>query len=244
MRLLSVLCLSDNVGDTILGSPISHYPLKQFEPCHIDNYRPQPDDVVIFGGGGMGHYPDRFAEILPRIKLSVSWAIGSNTHDANGYVWHRVLEDFTLCSTRDRHGVGTWVPCPTCKLSFFDNPPAASKDVVIASHKDVPIGPHVNRGDTLEWLRQLASGKKVITNTYHAIYWSILLGREVVMVSPWSSKFYGLPWPVPVAATVEDARNMSGYKANGEYELLRCRKANDLYYYNVRQLLDKELNEA
>jgi exopolysaccharide biosynthesis predicted pyruvyltransferase EpsI len=55
------------------------------------------------------------------------------------------------------------------------------------THNDVPVK---NNCDTMDdTIRFLASGDTVVTNTYHGMYWATLLGRKVVVVKPFSTRF-------------------------------------------------------
>ena len=43
----------------------------------------------------------------------------------------------------------------------------------------------------------LASGRVVVTNSYHGAYWTTLLGRPTLLWEPWCSKFLLLRYPHP-----------------------------------------------
>jgi exopolysaccharide biosynthesis predicted pyruvyltransferase EpsI len=53
-----------------------------------------------------------------------------------------------------------------------------------------PIPRYVNSGDNIaETIRLLGSADVIITNSYHGAFWGTLLGRKVIVVEAWSSKF-------------------------------------------------------
>ena len=63
-----------------------------------------------------------------------------------------------------------------------------------------------NTGHSLEYvLGFIAAHRVLVTSSYHAAYWAILLGRRVVVVA-WSSKFLGFRWPVRLAYDGHDLR--------------------------------------
>ncbi|MBE0453515.1 MAG: polysaccharide pyruvyl transferase family protein [Roseovarius sp.] len=96
-----------------------------------------------------------------------------------------------------------WVPCVSCMSPLFDElrkvPPRAS--IGLYEHRRVTISGHVtkwphflakyfgpfpinsNEGKNLrEKLEYLSSFDTIITNSYHGVYWSLLLGRKCICV--------------------------------------------------------------
>ena len=60
----------------------------------------------------------------------------------------------------------------------------------------------INIGDSHQDLIQnisfISSARYVITNTYHGAYWSMLMGKKVILYDLWSTRFAGLPIGLPV----------------------------------------------
>jgi hypothetical protein len=65
----------------------------------------------------------------------------------------------------------------------------------------------------------LASGREIVTSTFHGAYWGYLLNRKVTIPSKWASRFYSLP-----------KRSSDGYYAS-------CVTLNRKYYLDVMEKL-------
>lgn len=94
---------------------------------------------------------------------------------------------------------------------LFDQTYEAANDIVIYQHKRIPIPiegdfpRRLNEGDDMEAaVRCLASGKLIITNSYHGAYWGTFLGRRFLAVAN-MSKLYRLKHS-PVICRAEDLK--------------------------------------
>lgn len=190
-----------NVGD--LASCPAHY--FEFPKHHIVNYDetfPVTVDAVIYGGGTMVNWFQR--RELPNVK-KIGWGIGSSRH---GIVdpWPEPI-GFALLGIREYtendERNGTYVPCASCMSPLFDREYEIEHEAVIFENSDivsrypVSIGglPTMGNTEPLEdIIAFLGSAETVITNSYHGVYWSTLLGRKVVCL-PYSSKFHWFKYP-------------------------------------------------
>jgi hypothetical protein len=91
--------------------------------------------------------------------------------------------------------------------------------------------------DFSKTLEFLASGRTVITTSYHGAYWATLLGRRCVVVNPWSSKFYTYRH-APELASEESWRDAAGRSTVYPSALDECREANLNFFEDVKQLLN------
>lgn len=180
--------------------------------------------AVIVGGGGLlfdGNFPQVYADnfnILHRSaqKLLIAWGIGHNNHGGKS-IQLPDLEPYDLAGIRDylpdnlrRRNTTLWVPCVSCLHPAFDKQYPVEQDVVFFQHKsysslkiskELGITTMDNSGnDVEEAIRFIASGETVLTNSYHGAYWAILLGKKVIIIDPFSTKFQGLKWNVPIAS--------------------------------------------
>ena len=96
-----------------------------------------------------------------------------------------------------------WVPCASCMHPAFDKKYPIKNDVIIFEHKKQlikgsefgtsSIPRFVNSGSNIEQTVEiLGSANTIITNSYHGAYWGTILGKKVIVIGPWSSKFYSL----------------------------------------------------
>lgn len=201
---------------------------------------------VICGGGGLLHFDDEIDRIgrATSGKL-ISWGMGHNTHGSEEIVWKPYMERFDLHGIRDWDTPYRWVPCASCMHPRFDNVPTPSSEVVLYYHFDYPILPpveiaaKVNTSESMDdILLFLASGECVLTNSYHGVYWATLLGRRVLLVERFSTKFLSFrhpPLPSSMANWKSDKRHATVYSE----ALEECREANRKYYDVVCNLLSE-----
>lgn len=195
-----------NLGDRMCA-PYHYFRYSDVELFDLKDDIPACD-AVIYGGGaiepllrtnGIHHKVDALAKI--------AWGIGTSRR---GRVNHgELVSDMDLIGVREfgrekGRARTFYVPCVSCMSEVFDKKFEETHDVVFYTHGhkeefalDVPEGiPNINnREDSLEnALAFIASGRVVVTNSFHGTYWALLLGKKVVCV-PFSSKFYGFMCP-------------------------------------------------
>ena len=126
------------------------------------------------------------------------WGVGRaglGKPDYNGYA--AALERLSLVGVRDFGTKFDFVPCVSCLHYAFDNGPDPEHDLVIYEHRHHPISgpggiPRLRNdcSSAEEAIGFLASGRTVVTSSYHGAYWAMLLGRRVAIIPPWSAKFH------------------------------------------------------
>jgi len=155
------------------------------------------------------------------------------------------LKTCDLVGVRDYGTEFDWVPCASCmdgRIDFHRNAPPKYPLVTI-DHPDfcrielkgVPHFSNLNN-DFESILAFVASGEAVLSSSYHATYWALLLGRKVVTV-PWSEKFLTFKHPVPACFNVGSLRaGLAQARAYPE-ALDECRRQNRDFAARVAQLL-------
>lgn len=206
-----------NVGDW-WSSPLEYFDFGETYRADV-RYPHEEPDVAIYGGGSI-------STIIRRWPVTIAWGVG---HTARQKPWdeemqreHRgAAELCDLYFPRDDLPGFDVVPCASCMHSAFDVGLEPKHKVVhysAARRIDLDDGtaPHMtNESGTIEEaIAFLASGEKVVTSSYHGMYWAGLMGREVEIVS-WGSKFHYLP----------------------KMNLNECREANRMAYEKVKTLL-------
>lgn len=167
---------------------------------------------VIFGGSGL-LYPEIAPILEEAVKnkryTMIAWGIGTNTHGATEWEYPEWLNKFDLCGLRDYETTHNYVPCPSCMNEEFRDARLIkpSHELVIYDQVDYPVTmqmngiPRMNNCHPKEKLREvinfLASGKAILTSSYHGVYWGYLLNRNVLIWKPWSTKFFTFK-PKPV----------------------------------------------
>lgn len=173
----------------------------------------------ILGGGGLFDSLNLFQLGIERITSqledstpSVFWSAGVNHHitdgDMNRPKQLQGLEKFSLVGIRDYMPDSdfSWVPCSSVLLPELQKNYLITRPVVVYNNwqfrvKDVPSNiPTIDnnrrfhmatskRRAVTEVIEFLGSAETVVTSAYHGALWATLLGRRVVVVSPFSTKF-------------------------------------------------------
>jgi hypothetical protein len=213
-----------NAGDR-WSCPLDYFDIGAREVIFGDMRHPPEcsPDLVIYGGGSITASPDFKRWPCP----TVAWGVGHNErHDRR---WTAVQQEHVraagLCDLyfpRDRVDGFDWTPCASCMHPVFDEAFDESQHEEVVRYsaarriKVEGDGPHMTNedGSIEDAVRFLASGKAVVTSSYHGAYWAHLLGRPVGMIE-WGSKFRYVP-TIGLAA---------------------CRKANELAFTQVLALM-------
>ncbi|SFR34033.1 hypothetical protein SAMN04488005_0589 [Yoonia tamlensis] len=189
-----------NVGDRSC-SPFDYFDWGDATVSDLRAADTPAHDVGIYGGGqifrGLSHYKG-----VTRNKrvLNIAWGIGSNKSfliSPRHFISKRRMD---LIGSRDfgddRY---EYAPCPSCMSPLFDNPPPPSHKVVFYAHagktkqmklnipQEMPTENNVC-GDLNTALSFIASGETVVSNSYHGVYWALLMGRKAICI-PFSNKF-------------------------------------------------------
>lgn len=181
------------------------------------------NSLVIGGGGllnrgGFRRQMKLFESLTDTSKKIVLWGVGHNEKDPKTYDkvknYDIDLNKFKIAGTRDKNMPGDYVPCVSCLHSLFDQKytetqeigvifhhETARKDEIVNVFKDYPSTS--NTTNLEEVIKFIGSSKHLITDSYHAMYWGILLKKKVVVI-PNSSKFYDFH-KKPIFSSFEDA---------------------------------------
>jgi len=223
---------SDNVGESTV-SPLDYYdfPLETEKICLCDldkYYGKLKGNILIYGGGGLIHIPSptyangTFGQLeeLKQIDChKIAWGVDVNVHNTNAFDYPvQTMDQFDLVGLRSLTGITSkdpkvdYAPCPSCKSSLFDGPAFSNlvHPIGIYEHAagikiDLNSPRFSAKGTTFnEAIHFIKTCRIIITNSYHAAYWSWLLGRKVVVFKPFSTKFYTLPMPGVVLCNSEN----------------------------------------
>ncbi len=174
-------------------------------------------DLIIGGGGllNLPHFRQQLSlfEALGSLgKKTVLWGPGHNDPAWSSFkspAQYQVdLNNFGLVGLRDYSAPGTWVPCVSCLHPIFDQEVLVKHEFGVLMGKksaqnkerqellrDIPIS-H-NATDLNEMIQFIGSCETVVTDSYHAMYWGLLMGRKVLVI-PTTTKFLDFQYPVPI----------------------------------------------
>jgi hypothetical protein len=167
--------------------------------CTPDNYFDmQSDDDITVVGGGVWNIEKLSREASA--NKTVVWAAGRSVRYPSKASKINSL-DFVEYGIRDRLDLSDskrFLPCVSCLNRDIISDPISDKTLVFTNANNVvsPAIQSTNRNFiyltnacTLDqFLKAWTVCDKVITNSYHGIYWSLLSGREVAPYG-YSSKF-------------------------------------------------------
>jgi hypothetical protein len=239
---------TSNLGDRVC-SPLDYYPDFSGRGVRLDLDDPTPScKFVIYGGGKIMGGLRKTLNVNDRAaKARVAWGVSSvQTSRVSPKYW-LAYREMSLIGTRD-YGDDRfpWAPCVTCLSPGFDETVEEVHDVVAYVHhwrvrdRDVvlPDGIPVMENiepDLLKVLRFIASARTVMSNSYHGVYWALLLGKRVLCV-PYSSKFYNYRQKPGYSTGQDWYREL--HKAQRHDEMLDlCRTGAAAFETQVRSLI-------
>lgn len=245
-----------NLGDQMAGPGHYFQRMAGERVCEWDIGTPIPTHQVrgaIVGGGGLFHsfFWQRKMNGLLGLKIPVvAWGVGLNHHGKLDDEFPAWLKRYNLVGVRDVVDGWRWVPCVSCLSTAFDVPRRSpAHELVALEHCEVPLKVDGIPKATMrcasmpEILSHIESGGTVITNTYHGVYWSTLMGKPVVVVNPFSSRFTRFRHPPMIADETNWRAKAHEARAYPE-ALAECREANARFAREVEGLLCSRLQRS
>lgn len=135
----------------------------------------------------------------------ILWGVGTNKDQSKkskeGTMYPDWLRNFNVVGVRDFNTQYQWVPCASCMHPALQKKYPIKNKVIWFEHKKqllksadlghYPIPRFINSGDNIEQtIEILGSAEVILTNSYHGAYWGTLLKKKVIVIEPWSSKFF------------------------------------------------------
>lgn len=205
---------TDNIGDKAC-SPFDYFDWGDATVSDVRDDDTPDYDIGIYGGGKIFGGLATYAGVRrPKGAINIAWGVGTVQSFPISLRYMKARRRMDIIGSRDYGDKRyTYAPCASCMAPMFDAPPAPEHDVVFYAHagKTTKMGITIpsdiptidNHCTSLEIaLRFIASGKTVISNSYHGVYWGLLMGRHVLCL-PFSNKFGGYRLP-PHYGTAEN----------------------------------------
>lgn len=240
-----------NVGDQVC-CPADYFPLGEVARVDLVECDARADaavlreaDYIVLGGGGVFY----FREVTEALcaahgKKTIVWGAGANRHDSETQDYPPSLRECALVGLRD--DCAEWVPCVSCLSPLFDVQTRAEYPVAVYEHKNFPIltqqyeWPRLKNNASFEGaVRFLSQARVIVTNSFHGAYWARLLGRQVVLYEPFSSKFFRMKWQPPIATDMDQLTRLiaSVAGATPTAYLDEARQATARFYERVTAFL-------
>lgn len=150
-------------------------------------------------------YRELIASTLEQIPETTGpkyvWGAGHNdSAETEKVKYSKFLSEYRAVGIRDYQESSRyeWVPCASCMHPALRGNYPIKNDVIWFEHKkqlikdfgNDPIPRFVNSGANIEQtIELLGSANIILTNSYHGAYWGTLLGKRVVVIDSWSTKF-------------------------------------------------------
>lgn len=216
-------------------------------PTHVHFQNYESGDVV-FGGGGLlqrGDMDKPFTRAAADKKhLKIIWGAGVNTEAENYPEW---LYDFDLVGLRDHVNPHEYVPCASCMHPLFRRCKLDRFGILAISHFSQPL--KLNLAQVDDWLdypawwefhweiTRIAKARVVITNSYHACYYAMLLGKPVVVMNPWNAKFHTLKYPPTFCDESNWEQACKDAEPTPRHYFEECRDLNVAFAAKVKSLI-------
>lgn len=214
------------------------------------------NSLIIGGGGllnrnGFNLQMKAFETLAQNNKKTVLWGVGHNNKFAKMYgnitSYNVNSSAFGLVGTRDYSMPGEYVPCVSCMHTLFDNTYTETQEFGVVLHKDTVKKPEIvalfkdypttsNTTDLEALITFIGASQKIVTDSYHAMYWAMLLGKKVVVV-PNSSKFYDFKHK-PLISNFEEAIGAFAKAETFPSLLAECRSINRNFAHKVFDYLN------
>ena len=200
---------------------------------------------IIVGGGGLlnrGGFEMQmklFEKISEKGKKIVLWGVGHNEKSKKNYgkvsKYNIDINKFGLVGTRDYSMPGEFVPCVSCLHPIFDQKFEVKNEVGVVFHKDTlkkesitkkyqNFATSSNTTNLEDLIEFIGSSENIITDSYHTMYWAMLMEKKVIAI-PNSSKFYDFKHQ-PIISTFDDALQYLNKGITYDGLLTECRESN------------------
>lgn len=181
---------------------------------------------LIIGGGGLLNREGfelqmkLFEQLQAKGKKTVLWGLGHNAKSSNTFgkkINYSVdTSKFGLVGVRDYGRKEEWVPCVSCMHPIFNEKPEVKNEIGIIFHKKTlrdkailkkfeAFPSTANNAVFEDVVKFIGETDTILTDSYHAMYWSLLLGKKV-LAFPNSSKFFEFKYQ-PVISSFSNFEN-------------------------------------
>lgn len=204
-------CAPYHYFEELKEQPLDLFDYKSLNPSIQNNWVDRiSNNTLIIGGGGLlnrGSFEMQmklFESLADKGKKIVIWGAGHNSKDSNqfGKIFNYNIDvsKFDIVGTRDLSAPGEYVPCVSCLHPILQNNYTETNDIGLIYHKKtfkdkklikrLDEYPSISNTSKLEEIIAfIGSCNKIVTDSYHAMYWSFLMAKKVGVI-PNSSKFF------------------------------------------------------
>ena len=213
--------------DQLKGKQLDIFDYKREDQAIRDNWFEKiTQNSIIIGGGGLLNREGfdlqmkLFEQLGEKGKKTVRWGLGHNAKEKSTYgkisKYNVDTSKFGLVGVRDYGMKEEWVPCASCLHPIFDEKHEVKNEIGMIFHKKTLNDKRIlkkfenfpstaNNAVFEDVVQFIGETDTILTDSYHAMYWSLMLGKKV-MVFPNSSKFYNFKYQ-PVISSFSNFEN-------------------------------------
>lgn len=215
------------------------------------------NNSLIIGGGGLLnlHHFDMqmklFENLTSKGKKIVLWGPGHNAIDYKSFnkinSYNVDVSKFGLVGTRDFGMTNDWVPCVSCLHPIFDQQFNETQEIGILYGKKSTKNKQLlkkfnqfsntsNMTSLEEMISFIGKSNTLVTDSYHAMYWAILLEKKIIAI-PTTSKFFDFKYQ-PFITTFNDFDKYLSKAKSYSGVLEECREVNHKFANKVFDYLN------
>ena len=234
---------TQNIGDRWC-SPFDHLAFDGAIAMDLDEPTPQCEAVIYGGGKIFGSLSKKLTVNDMLARHRIAWGVSTVQSSILSFRYALSRRKMTLVGSRDYGDARyDYAPCVTCMSELFDRKYSVQHEVVFYMHKtkseglglDIPAGMPVLDNycySMEEAIAFIGSAEVVVSNSYHGVYWALLLGKKVLCL-PFSKKFLHYRLPPAYSNSKNWLRDLSiAKRQEGMLEL--CRSSSNAFEIKVR----------
>jgi hypothetical protein len=238
--------IGDSVRDVLSAADIKH--LKKMWNMRWNTSNPVNSDM---SNEFNSKYQDLVSEYINKVQKDtaprVVWGAGHNGEvskkSKKELTFPDWLTEFNSCGVRDWNQGYKWVPCASCLHPALRKNYSIKNDVIFFEHKKQllkdfgtdSIPRFINSGSNIEQtIELLGSANTILTNSYHGAYWGTLLKKRVVVIDPWSTKFFNFKHMPVLLEKDEDWKSAIERAKIHTTALDECATANESFWNTIK----------
>lgn len=196
-----------NTGDMVSNCS-EYYSFEDYKIIKHDIYSPdfsviKKNDPIILSGGGLlnclENWNKNINKLLELSENVFGWGIGFNKHHNTNINTKINLSKFKLLGIRDYkqsyENNTRYVPCSSCNLPELKYEYKIQRNIGVIEHHHNKIilkekyDKINNEMNIVDLIKFIGESNIIITNTYHALYFSALLNKKCILYNSFSEKF-------------------------------------------------------
>ena len=242
-----------NTGDMVSNCS-EYYSFEDYRIIKHDIYNPDfskinKNDNIILSGGGLLNcleiWNQNINKLLEISENVIGWGIGLNKHHRTNIKTEINFDKFKLLGIRDYNVKLSehteYVPCSSCKLPYFNKEYKIKRKIGICEHHEKKINLAFdkinNEAEISEIIKFIGETDLVLSNTYHCLYFSLLLKKKSLLFNSFSEKFNNFKYKFKLFEECQEIEEEKLIIDNGD-TLKESIKINDEFYKKVLSSLN------